>query len=125
MSNMKNIINTHNKKTTYHQIGNIAITYNCIRKHQYILKEKCLTGNVLCKANITPKICYDVSETAFKLRYIRSIKKHSISSNTKPMQNYQTNIGISYLQTKLQTYPGEFWETTNPTTKVLNDVFYV
>ena len=39
---------------------------------------------------------------------MRTIKKNSITSNTKPKQNYQTNIGISYLQTKLRTYPGIF-----------------
>ena len=53
---------------------------------------------------------------------IRRIEKHSITSNTKLIQNYQTNIGISYQQTKLRTFPGKFWEPTNYTTKVLNDV---
>ena len=52
---------------------------------------------------------------------MRTIKKHSIISNTKLIQNYQTNIGILYQQTKL---PGKFWEPTNHTTKVLNDVSY-
>ena len=32
---------------------------------------------------------------------MQTIKKHSITSNTKPIQNYQTDIGISYQQTKL------------------------
>ena len=53
---------------------------------------------------------------------MRTIKKHSITSNTKLIQNYQTNIGILYHQTELQTYPGKFWELTNRNTKVLNDV---
>ena len=42
-----------------------------------------------------------------------TIKKHSIISNTKLIQNYQTNIRISNQQTKLRTYPGNFWEPTN------------
>ena len=50
------------------------------------------------------------------------IKKHSITLNTKLIQNYQTNIVILHQQTKLQTYPGKFLEPTNHTTKALNDV---
>ena len=56
---------------------------------------------------------------------MRTIKKHSIASNTKLIQNYQTNIGILYQQTKLRTSLGKFWEPTNHTIKVLNDVSYV
>ena len=56
---------------------------------------------------------------------MRTIRKHSATSNTKLIQNYQTNIGIKYQQTKPRTYPGKFWEPTNYTTKVLNDVSYV
>ena len=56
---------------------------------------------------------------------MRTIKKHSITSNTKLIQNYQTNIRILYQQTKLQTSPGKFWEPKNHTTKVLDDVSYV
>ena len=56
---------------------------------------------------------------------MRTIKKHSIISNTKMIQNYQTNIGILYQQTKLGTYPGKLWEPTNHTINVLNDVSYV
>ena len=56
---------------------------------------------------------------------MRTIKKHSITSNTKLMQSYQMNIGILYQQKKLRTYPEKFWEPTNHTTKILNDVSYV
>ena len=76
------------------------------------------------KQNSKTKIYHGVSETAFKLRCANH-KKHSITSNTKLIQNYQTNIGILYQQTKLRTYPGKFWEPSNHTTKVLNDVSYV
>ena len=128
---MKNKINTHNKKIINPPKDNIARTCICIRKHQCPLNEKCLTNNVLYKASITSneensktKIYYDVSETAFKLRYANH-KKQTITSNTKLIQNYQTNIGISNQQTKLRKYPEKFWEPTNHTTKVLNDVSYV
>ena len=54
MPNMKNIINTHNKKIINPPKDNIARTCNCIRKHQCPLNEKCLTKNVIYKASITP-----------------------------------------------------------------------
>ena len=56
---------------------------------------------------------------------MQTIKNHSITSNTKLIHNYQTNIGISNQQAKLRTYPGKFGEPTNHTTKVLNNVSYV
>ena len=131
MPNMKNIINTHNKISTLQKIINITRTCNCIRKHQCPLNEKCLTNNILYEASITPneansktKMYYGVSETAFKFRYA-NYKKHSITSNTKLIENCQTNIGILYQQKKLRTYPEKFWKSTNHTTKVLNDVSYV
>ena len=100
MPNIKNIINTHNKNIINPPKDNITRTCNCMRKHQCPLKEKCLTNDVLYKAGITPneqnlktKIYYGVSETVFKLTYANH-KKHSIISNTKLIQNYQTNIGI-------------------------------
>ena len=66
----------HNKKIINPPKDNIARTCNCIRKHQCLLNEKCLTNNVRYQASITTnegnpkiKIYYDVCETAFKLRY--------------------------------------------------------
>ena len=107
MPNMKNIINTHNKKIINPPKDNITRTCNRIRKQQCPLNEKCLTNNVLYKANITPneenaktKIYYGVSGTAFKLRYATH-KKAFNTSNTKLKQNYQTSIGILYQQRKL------------------------
>ena len=76
MPNMKNIINTHNKKIFNPPKDNIARTCNCIRKQQCPLNEKCLTNNVLYQTSITTneenpktKFYYGVCETAFKLRY--------------------------------------------------------
>ena len=51
MPNMKNIINTHNKKIINPLKD--SITCNCIRKHQCLLNEKCLTNKILKKASIT------------------------------------------------------------------------
>ena len=39
---------------------------------------------------------------------MRTIRNHAITSNTKLIQNYQTNIGILYHQTNFRTYPGKF-----------------
>ena len=47
---------------------------------------------------------------------MRNMKKHSIVSNTKLVQNYQMNIGILCQRKRLRTYPGKFWEPTNYTT---------
>ena len=81
MPNMKNIINTHNKRIIHPPKDNITKTSNCIIKNQRPLNEKCLTNYVLHKASITPKeensktkIYYGVSETTFKLRYAKHKK---------------------------------------------------
>ena len=95
MPNMKNIINTHNKKIINSQKDNIARSCNCIRKHQCPLNKKCLTNNVLHKASITPneenpktKIYYGVCETTFKRRY---------ANHKKTFNNitYQTDTELS------------------------------
>ena len=95
---MKKIINTHNKKIISPPNDNIARTCNCIRKHQSPLNEKCLTNNVLYKANITPNeemekhnIYYSVSEIAFKLRYT----KHKKTFNNIKYQTY-TELSNKY-----------------------------
>ena len=95
MPNMKNIINTYNKKIINPPKDNITRTCNCIRKHQCLLNEKCLTNHVLYKASIIPneenlknKIYYEISERAFKLRYANHKKKFN---NIK----YQTDTELS------------------------------
>ena len=66
-----------------------------------------------------------------KQKFIMALVKHHSSSDmptikkNKLIQNYQTNIGMSYQQTKLQAYSWKFWEPTNHTTKALRDVSYV
>ena len=132
MPNIKNIINTHNKKIINPPKDNITRTCNCIRKHQCPLNEKCLTNTVLYKASITPNEENPKTKIIMALvkqhlnSDMRTIKKHSITSNTKLIQSYQTNIGILYQQTNIiSAYPRKFWEPTNHTTKILNDVSYV
>ena len=123
---MINIINTYNKKIINPLKDNITRTCNCIRKHQ--LTKKCLTNNFLYKASITPwneensktNIYYGASETAFKLRYANS-KKTCKTSNTELSNEYQNIIPAN----KNSNISWEFWEPTNRTTKVLNDVSYV
>ena len=46
MPNMKNIINTHNKKIINPPKDNTTRTCNCIRKHQCLLNKKCPTSYV-------------------------------------------------------------------------------
>ena len=83
MPNMKNIINTHNKKIINPPKDNTARTCNCIRKHQCPLNEKCLTNNVVYKVSITPN-----EEKAFKRRYANHKKTFN---NIK----YQTDTELS------------------------------
>ena len=74
------------------------------------------------KKNSKTKIYYGVSETAFKLRYANHKKTFN---NIK----YQTDTELSNEYWNIisanKTNPGIFWEPTNHTTKVLNDVSYV
>ena len=131
MPNMKNIINMHNKKIISRPIDNIARTCNCIRKHQCLLNEKCLTNNVQYQESITineeilkTKIYYGVSETAFKLRYVNDKKTFNnikYQTDTELSKEYWNIISAN----KPRTYPGKFSKPTSHTTKVLNDVSYV
>ena len=89
MPNMKNIINTHNKKAFNPPKDNTARTCNCIRKHQCPLNKKCLTNKMKRnEENSKTKIYYDVSETIFKLRYVN---KKNTFNNIK----YQTDTELS------------------------------
>ena len=52
MPNMKSRINIHNKKVTKAKPSVQARTYNCINKSKCPLNNKCLSNNVLYKANV-------------------------------------------------------------------------
>ena len=101
MPNIKNIVNTHNKKIINLPNDNIARTCNCIRKHQCPFNEKCLTNNVLYNKQVsqqTKKIQKQKFILAFAKQHsssdMQTIRKHSTTSNTKLIKNYQTNIGM-------------------------------
>ena len=48
-------------------------------------------------------------------------KKHSLTSNTKLIQNYQTNIEVLYQQTKLRTYPEKYNQSSERCFLCLNE----
>ena len=76
MPNIKSTIKIHNKKVTKAKPLAQARTYNYINKSKCSLNNRCLSNNVLFKANITSttenyrNIIYcSISETKFKSRY--------------------------------------------------------
>ena len=76
MPNIKSTIKIHNKKVTKAKPLAQARTYNYINKSKCSLNNRCLSNNVLFKANITSEtedyrnITYcGISETKFKSRY--------------------------------------------------------
>ena len=52
MPNIKSSINMHKKTVANPQLPAQARTYNCINKSNCPLNNRCLSNNVLCKANI-------------------------------------------------------------------------
>ena len=78
MPSMKSRINIRNKKVTKAKPSAQASTCKCINKSKCPLNNKCLSNNVLYKANITStsqnyrnKIYYGISETKSKAGYAR------------------------------------------------------
>ena len=90
MPNIKSRINIHNKKVTKAKPSAQTRTCKCINKLKCPLNNKCLSNNVLYKANITSesenyrnKIYYGMSETKFKSRYAnhrKSFKKQKLQN---------------------------------------------
>ena len=120
---MNNIINKNNKKIINPPKDNIARTCSCIRKHQCPLNKKCLTNNVFSKASITPnkensKIYYGVSYSSSNMQ---TIKKNSITSNTKLIQIYQTNIGILYYHISKKNFKHILGNFGNP--QIIQPIF--
>ena len=88
-----------------------ARTCNCINKSKCPLNNKCLSNNVLYKANITSesenyrnKIYYGISETKFKSRYAnhqKSFKNRNYKIDTElsneiwKLKEQSKNAGIS------------------------------
>ena len=82
LPNIKSIINSHNRKILYPTIG--RRTCNCINTSQCQLQQRCLSNNILYKANITPlgensetKVYYGICDATFKLRYANHKKSFS------------------------------------------------
>ena len=95
MPNMKSRINIHNKKVAKAIPSAQARTCNCINKSKYPLNNKCLSNNILYKANITSmsenyknKTYYGISETKFKSQYANHRKSFE-------NRNYKTDIELS------------------------------
>ena len=78
MSNIKSVINTHNKKILTFPTKSEKKFRHCIDKARYPLSEKCLRNNNLYQENISSaeksnksKIYYGIAETTFELRYAK------------------------------------------------------
>ena len=103
---MKSRINIHKKTVTKAKPSAQARTCSYINKSKCPLNNKCLSNNVLCKANITSttennrnKIYYGFSETKFKSRYANHRKSFK---NRK----YKTDTELSYEIWKLKEQNG-------------------
>ena len=110
--NMKSRINIHNKTMTKAQPSAQARTWNCINKSKCSLNNKCLSNNVLYKANVTSKtenyinkIYYSISETKFKSRYEnhqKSFKNRKYKTDTElsneiwKLKKQNKNVDISW-----------------------------
>ena len=95
MPNMKSRTNIHNKKVTKAKSSAQARTCNYINKSKCPLNNKCLSNNVLYKANVTStsenyrnKIYNGISDTKFKSRYANSWESFK-------NRNYQTDTKLS------------------------------
>ena len=79
MDDMRNIINSHKKKVTNSDNETNAKTCNCWNKGNCPRDNKCLTKNILYKAEVetndgitnelSRKVYFGISETEFKSRY--------------------------------------------------------
>ena len=94
MSNMKTVINNHNKKVLNNVTEDITNGCNCRSKRQCPLDNQCLTSNVIYKASVT---CDDVeksyiglTEGPFKTRYLahKSTFKHRKYEKSTQLSKY-------------------------------------
>lgn len=86
MQNMKQIINSHNKKILSPKVNTNQRTCNCINKNTCPLEQKCLTKNIVYKATVTSncptyksKIYFGLCETTFKQRYSNHKRSFNIA----------------------------------------------
>ena len=94
MSNMKTVINNHNKKVLNNATEDTTNGFNCRSKRQCPLDNQCLTPNVIYKASVT---CDDVeksyiglTEGPFKTRYLahKSTFKHRKYEKSTQLSKY-------------------------------------
>ena len=102
MSNIKSVINLHNRKILNSPVNNQSRTCNCINKTDWPLQEKCLSENALYQADISSenfqtKIYYGISETKFKTRYSNHKKSfnHEKHKNDTQLSNELWKIKAS------------------------------
>ena len=88
--NIKSIINSHNAKILFPKKSTEQRTCNCLNKVNCPLEQKCLTTNIVYKANITSsnqnyqeKVYFGSCETTFKKRF----SNHRKSFNLKQYKN--------------------------------------
>ena len=79
---MKSRINIHNKKVTKAKPSAQARTCNCINKSKCPLNNKCLSNNVLYKANITSE-----SERITEIKFTMVSVRPSSSHDTQTIKN--------------------------------------
>ena len=96
LTNIKSIINAHNRKILYPSTTIGRRTCNCINIPQCPLQQKCLSNNILYQANITPidenletKVYYRICETTFKLRYANH--KNSFNHRNRKLDTELSN----------------------------------
>ena len=109
---MKSRINIHNKKVTKAKPSAETRTCNCVNKPKCPLNNKCLSNDVLYKANITSesenyrnKVYCGISETKFKSRYAnhrKSFKNRNYKTDTElsneiwKLKEQNKNVAISW-----------------------------
>ena len=111
---MKSRINIHNKTVAKAQSSAQARTCNCLNKSKCPLNNKCLSNNILYKANMTStkenyknKIYYGISETKFKSRYANH-QKYFKTENTKEILNFPMKSRSQRNKTKMLIYREKF-----------------
>ena len=99
LSNIKSMINAHNRKILYPSPTIGRRTCNCINIPQCLLQQKYLSNNSLNQANIAQiaenpetKIYYNICETIFNLSYANH-KNRSATETVSQILSYLTNFG--------------------------------
>ena len=111
---MESRINIHNKKVAKAKPSAQTRTCNCINKLKCPLNNKCLSNNVLYKANITSS--QRITEIKFTTASVRPSSSHDTQTienllkteNTKQTLNFPMKSGSYRNKTKMLIYRGKF-----------------